>query len=373
MVRKLSHRCGADELFDYLNLIFRIADSDLEHKKLREIIMEEDLKTFIHNLPKAELHIHIEGTLEPELLFELAERNSVKLPYPSIEAARKTYNFSSLQDFLNTYYQCARVLLHEQDFYDLTRAYLKKIASQNVRHTEIFFDPQTHIAKGVAFETVLNGIIGALQDGRREPPGISSELILCFLRDLSAKSAMNTLRQALPYKNHIIAVGLDSSEVGNPPGKFREVFDLARREGFLCVAHAGEEGPARYIQEALDILKVVRIDHGVKCQQDEILMQHLIDAQIPLTVCPLSNIKLGIFDKMRDHNFRYLLERGICVTINSDDPAYFGGYIEENYIALQEALELTQAQLVQVTKNSFTASFLSDTKKQSYLDEIDGF
>jgi len=332
--------------------------------------MEDDLKTFIHNLPKAELHLHIEGTLEPELLFELAERNSVKLPYTSIEAARKTYHFNSLQDFLNTYYQCARVLLYEQDFYDLTLAYLKKVASQNVRHTEIFFDPQTHTAQGIAFETMLDGIAGALQDGRREP-GISSELILCFLRDLSAKSAMRTLRQALPYKDRIIAVGLDSSEIGNPPGKFKEVFDLARREGFLCVAHAGEEGPPGYIREALDILKVMRIDHGVKCQQDEILMQRLIDTQIPLTVCPLSNIKLGIFDKMRDHNFRYLLERGLCVTINSDDPAYFGSYIEENYIYLQEALELTRGQLAQAAKNSFTASFLSDTEKQHYIDEID--
>ncbi len=332
--------------------------------------MKDDLKTFIHNLPKAELHLHIEGTLEPELLFVLAERNSVKLPYTSIEAARKTYNFSSLQDFLNTYYQCARVLLHEQDFYDLTLAYLKRVASQNVRHAEIFFDPQTHTAHGVAFETMLDGITGALQDGKREP-GISSELILCFLRDLSAKSAMETLRQALPYKDCIIAVGLDSSEIGNPPGKFREVFDLARTEGFLCVAHAGEEGPPGYIREALDILKVVRIDHGVKCQQDETLMQRLIDTQIPLTICPLSNIKLRIFDKMRDHNFKYLLERGLCVTINSDDPAYFGGYIEENYIDLQQALELTREQLAQAAKNSFTASFLGDTEKQRYIDEID--
>jgi len=332
--------------------------------------MKDDLKTFIHNLPKAELHLHIEGTLEPELLFVLAERNSVKLPYASIEAARKTYNFSSLQDFLNTYYQCARVLLHEQDFYDLTLAYLKRVASQNVRHAEIFFDPQTHTAHGVAFETMLDGITGALQDGKREP-GISSKLILCFLRDLSAKSAMETLRQALPYKDCIIAVGLDSSEIGNPPGKFREVFDLARTEGFLCVAHAGEEGPPGYIREALDILKVVRIDHGVKCQQDETLMRRLIDTQIPLTICPLSNIKLRIFDKMRDHNFKYLLERGLCVTINSDDPAYFGGYIEENYIDLQQALELTREQLAQAAKNSFTASFLGDIEKQRYIDEID--
>ena len=332
--------------------------------------MEDELKTFIHNLPKVELHLHIEGTLEPELLFEFAERNSVKLPYASIEAARKAYNFSSLQDFLKTYYQCARVLVHEQDFYDLTLTYLKKAASQNVRYVEIFFDPQAHIARGVNFETVLDGIYCALQDGRQEL-GISSGLILSFLRDLSAKSAMQTLRQALPFKNRIIAVGLDSSEVGNPPSKFREVFDLARSEGFLCVAHAGEEGPAEYIWEALDILKVARIDHGVKCQQDEILMRRLIDSRIPLTVCPLSNIKLGIFDKMRDHNFKYLLERGLCVTINSDDPAYFGGYIEENYIALRKSLELTFAQLVQSAKNSIIASFLSDTEKQHYIDEID--
>ena len=332
--------------------------------------MENELKTFIHNLPKAELHVHIEGTLEPELLFELAERNSVKLPYASIEAARNAYNFTSLQDFLNTYYQCAKVLLQEQDFYDLTMAYLKRAASQNVRHTEIFFDPQAHTARGVAFETLLDGITGALQDGELEL-GISSRLILCFLRDLSEKSAMKTLRQALPFKNRIIAVGLDSSEIGNPPSKFSEVFDLARSEGFLCVAHAGEEGPVEYIWEALDILKAVRIDHGIKCQQDKLLMQRLIDNHTPLTVCPLSNIKLGIFDKMRDHNFKYLLECGLCVTINSDDPAYFGAYIEENYIALQQSLDLTREQLAQAAKNSFAASFLTDTEKQRHIDEID--
>lgn len=332
--------------------------------------MNDDLKRFIHNLPKAELHLHIEGTLEPELLFELAERNSVKLPYASIEAARKAYRFSGLKDFLNTYYQCMKVLLHEHDFYDLTLAYLKKAASQNVRHTEIFFDPQAHTARGVRFKTVVNGITAALEDGRRDP-GICSGLILCFLRDLSAESAIETLRQALPYKNRIVAVGLDSAEVGHPPGKFREVFDLARREGFLSVAHAGEEGPPEYIWEALDILKAVRIDHGVKCQQDEKLMQRLIDTQTPLTVCPLSNIKLRVFDKMRNHNFRYLLERGLCVTINSDDPAYFGGYIEENYIALQEALALTREQLIQSAKNGFKASFLSDTEKRRYIDEVD--
>ena len=330
----------------------------------------DDLNTYIHDLPKAELHLHIEGTLEPELLFELAERNSVKLPYASIDDARKAYHFSGLQDFLDTYYQCTKVLLREQDFYDLTRAYLMKAFSQNVRHAEIFFDPQAHTGRGVPFDTVLDGITGALEDGRREL-GISSGLILCLLRDLSAVSAMQTLKQALPHKDRIIAVGLDSAEIGNPPGKFREVFDLARRHGFLTVAHAGEEGPPEYIWEALDVLKVSRIDHGDKCQQDENLMQYLIETQTPLTVCPISNIKLRIFDKMSDHNFKYLLERGLCVTINSDDPAYFGGYIEENYRALQEALGLTQEQLTQAAVNSFTSSFLSEAEKLRYIEEIE--
>lgn len=332
--------------------------------------MADDLNTYIHDLPKAELHLHVEGALEPELLFELAESNSVKLPYASIEAARKAYHFSGLQDFLDTYYQCTKVLLRGQDFYDLTRAYLKKASSQNVRHAEIFFDPQAHTGRGVPFDTVLDGITGALQDGRREL-GISSGLILCLLRDMSAGSAMQTLKQALPHKDRIIAVGLDSAEIGNPPGKFREAFDLARRHGFLTVAHAGEEGPPEYIWEALDVLKVSRIDHGDKCQQDENLMQYLIKTQTPLTVCPISNIKLRIFDKMSDHNFKYLLERGLCVTINSDDPAYFGGYIEENYRALQEALGLTREQLTQAAVNSFRASFLSEAEKQRYIDEIE--
>ncbi|MEW6145053.1 MAG: adenosine deaminase [Thermodesulfobacteriota bacterium] len=329
-----------------------------------------DLNTYIHDLPKAELHLHIEGTLEPELLFELAERNSVKLPYPSIEAARSAYNFEDLEDFLDTYYECMKVLLREEDFYDLTTAYLKKAFSQNVRRAEIFFDPQAHTGRGIAFETVLDGITAALEDGRREP-GINSGLILCFLRDLSAESAMATLEQALPYKDRIIAVGLDSAELGNPPGKFREVFDVARREGFLTVAHAGEEGPPEYIREALDVLKVSRIDHGDKCQKDENLMQYLVKTQIPLTVCPVSNVKLRIFDKMSDHNFKYLLERGLCVTINSDDPAYFGAYVEENYRAVKDALGLTREQIAQAARNSFTASFLSDAEKKRYIDEIE--
>jgi adenosine deaminase len=324
---------------------------------------------FIHELPKAELHLHIEGTLEPELLFELAERNGIALPYASVEALREAYQFSNLQDFLDIYYQGAAVLLQEQDFYDLTRAYLEKVAVQNVRHVEIFFDPQTHTERGVAFETVLNGISAALADGRNQL-GVSSELILCFLRHLSAEAAMQTLQQALTYKDRIIAVGLDSSEAGHPPAKFRAVFERALAEGFLTVAHAGEEGPPEYIREALQLLQVSRIDHGVRCQEDEQLVQHLIETQMPLTVCPLSNIKLCVFNDMREHNIKQLLERGLCVTINSDDPAYFGGYLEENYRATQQALQLNRAQLAQLAKNSFTASFLDDTKKQRFISEI---
>lgn len=332
--------------------------------------MENELNTFIHDLPKAELHLHVEGTLEPELLFELAERNSVNLPYQSIEAARKAYNFSCLQDFLDAYYLGMKVLIREEDFHDLTTAYLKKAASQNVRRAEIFFDPQAHTGRGVAFETVLHGITQALHDGKREL-GISSGLILCFLRDLSAESAMETLIRALPHKDRIIAVGLDSAEVGYPPSKFEEVFAAARRAGFLTVAHAGEEGPPEYIWEALDLLKAMRIDHGVQCLKDEKLMLRLIETQIPLTVCPISNVRLRIFDKISDHNFKYLLERSLCVSINSDDPAYFGGYIEENYRAVKDALCLTREQLAQVARNSFTSSFLSETEKQRYIDETE--
>lgn len=331
---------------------------------------DDGLNSFIHDLPKAELHLHVEGTLEPELLFELAERNSVKLPYPSIDAARSAYNFSCLQDFLDAYYQGMKVLIQEEDFYDLTTAYLKKASSQNVRHAEIFFDPQAHTGRGVAFETVLDGITQALHDGKHDI-GISSGLILCFLRDMSAESAMETLRQALPHKDRIIAVGLDSAELGHPPGKFKEVFDATRRAGFLTVAHAGEEGPPEYIWEALDLLKAMRIDHGVQCQKDEKLMLRLIETQTPLTVCPISNVRLRIFDKISDHNFKYLLGRGLCVSINSDDPAYFGGYIEENYRAVKDALGLTREQLTQTAVNSFTSSFLSEAEKQRYIDEIE--
>jgi adenosine deaminase len=331
--------------------------------------MENDLDTFIHDLPKAELHLHVEGTLEPELLFELAERNSVKLPYPSIDAARRAYNFGCLQDFLDAYYLGMKVLIREEDFHDLTAAYLKKAASQNVRHAEIFFDPQAHTSRGIAFETVLDGITQALHDGKREL-GISSGLILCFLRDLSTEAAMETLMQTIPHKDRIIAVGLDSAEMGYPPSKFKEVFDAARREDILTVAHAGEEGPPEYIWEALDLLKAMRIDHGVQCQKDEKLILRLIETQTPLTVCPISNVRLRIFDKISDHNFKYLLGRGLCVSINSDDPAYFGGYVEENYRAVKDALGLSFAEIAQTAANSFTSSFLSEAEKQRYIDEI---
>jgi adenosine deaminase len=330
---------------------------------------QADLKAFIHALPKAELHLHIEGTLEPELMFAIAERNQLKLAYDSVETVRQAYQFTNLQSFLDIYYQAAGVLLHEQDFYDLTWAYLQKAAAQNVRHTEIFFDPQAHTERKIAFETVITGITQALQDGERQL-GITSRLILCFLRHLSAKEAMETLNQALPYKEQIIAVGLDSSELGHPPSKFKAVFAKARAEGFLTVAHAGEEGPPAYIWEALNELKVARIDHGVRCLEDERLVAHLAEHQIPLTVCPLSNIKLCVFPTMEAHNLRQLLERGLRVTINSDDPAYFGGYVEENFSAAQQALGLDKQSLGQMAANSFAAAFLPEPIKRKYLDEL---
>ena len=328
-----------------------------------------DIKTFIHELPKAELHLHIEGTLEPELMFAIAERNQLKLAYDSVEAVRQAYQFTNLQSFLDIYYAAAGVLLYEQDFYDLTWAYLQKAAAQNVRHTEIFFDPQIHTERKIAFETVITSITQALQDGERQL-GITSRLILCFLRHLSAKEAMETLNQALPYKEQIIAVGLDSSELGHPPIKFKAVFAKARAEGFLTVAHAGEEGPPAYIWEALNELKVARIDHGVRCLEDERLVAHLAEHQIPLTVCPLSNIKLCVFPTLEAHNLRQLLERGLRVTINSDDPAYFGGYVEENFSAAQQALGLDKQSLAQMAANSFAAAFLPEPIKRKYLDEL---
>jgi len=324
----------------------------------------------IARLPKVELHLHIEGSLEPELMFALAERNGVELPYSSVEEVRKAYGFSDLQSFLDIYYAGACVLLKEQDFYDLTWAYLLRCEDDEVCHTEIFFDPQTHTDRGVAFETVIEGISRALADGR-EQLGISSHLILCFLRHLSAAAAMETLAQALPYRDRIIAVGLDSSEKGHPPEKFVEVFDRARAEGFLTVAHAGEEGPPAYIEQALDLLKVTRIDHGVRCTEDPKLVRRLQKEQVPLTVCPLSNIKLRVFDRMEEHNLKQLLDDGLCVTVNSDDPAYFGGYIGQNFRETAEALNLDLDDLEKLARNAVTASFLDENGKANLMALID--
>ncbi|MBK4729136.1 adenosine deaminase [Oxynema sp. CENA135] len=314
----------------------------------------------IRDIPKAELHLHIEGTLEPELMFEIGRRNGVELPFESVEAARRAYHFHDLQSFLDIYYAAASVLQTERDFYDLTWAYLQRAAKDNIKHTEIFFDPQTHCDRGIEFDPVIRGIHRALEDGKTQL-GITSHLILCFLRHLSPEAAMNTLEKALPYRHWIIAVGLDSSEFGHPPRKFKAVFDRAREEGFLSVAHAGEEGPPEYIWEALDLLKVSRIDHGVRCLEDEKLVRRLVAEQIPLTVCPLSNIKLCVFPSMKDHNLKKLLDLGICATINSDDPAYFGGYIVENFQQAATALDLDEKDIETLAKNSFKASFLSET------------
>lgn len=330
----------------------------------------EQMNSSISNLPKAELHVHIEGSLEPELMLAIARRHQLTLPFSSVAAARYAYNFENLQSFLDLYYAGAGVLLDEQDFYDLTWAYLQKAASQNVRHSEIFFDPQTHTHRGVAFETVFNGIEQALQAGKQQL-GISTQLIMCFLRHLSAEAAMETLQQALPYQEALAAVGLDSSELGYPPYLFQDVFDKARAEGFLTVAHAGEEGPAEYIWEAINLLKVSRIDHGVRCVEDPELVKYLVDKQIPLTVCPLSNVKLRVFNSLAEHNLKQLLDLGLCVTVNSDDPAYFGGYIAENFQAVQEALNLSQDDIYQLAKNSFEASFLSPEEKQKLIAELD--
>jgi adenosine deaminase len=324
---------------------------------------------FIRGLPKAELHVHIEGTLEPELAFQLAAKNGVKLPYGSVEELRRAYQFSNLQSFLDIYYAGADVLRDEEDFYLLTQAYLRRAHAQGVVHTEMFFDPQTHSVRGVPLSMMLGGMRGAMLQAEREY-GMSSRLIMCVLRHLSASDAMRTLEEALPHKSDIAAIGLDSSEYGNPPAKFAEVFARARRAGWPAVAHAGEEGPASYIRDALDVLDAVRIDHGVRCQDDEALMQRLVDEQIPLTMCPLSNIKLRVFERMEQHNLKRLLERGIRVTVNSDDPAYFGGYILENYRAVEQALGLSRTQLKQLAENSIQASFLSEQDKRRWREAI---
>ena len=331
-----------------------------------------NITEYIKKIPKAELHLHIEGTFEPELMFEIAQRNKVEIPYQSVEEVKKAYQFSCLQDFLDIYYAGASVLLYEKDFYDLTMAYFKHCAEENVVHTEIMFDPQTHTKRGISFETVIKGIQKAREDAE-EKYGISSLLIMSYLRHLSEEDAFETLEQSLPYKHLIKAVGLDSSEKGNPPSKFQKVFEASVKEGYVPVAHAGEEGPAEYIWEALDLLKIARIDHGNNCLTDEVLVKRLVDEKIALTVCPLSNLELKVVDDLKDHPLKKMLNLGLKATVNSDDPAYFGGYMNANFLQTADALDLTKEDVKTLVKNSFEYSLLSDDEKQKYLIQVENF
>ncbi len=326
-------------------------------------------KKFVEGLPKAELHLHIEGTFEPELMFEIAERNGVKTKYASVDALKNAYRFSNLQEFLDIYYEGAAVLLEKRDFYDLTAAYLKRVSTENVRHVEIFFDPQTHTDRGVAFSKVIEGILDALADGEKEF-GITSRLIMSFLRHLSEEAAFKTLEEGLKYKDRIIGVGLDSSELGNPPSKFARVFAEAKKEGFLLMAHAGEEGPADYIWEALEVLDVDRIDHGNRCLDDDVLTAEISRRQIALTLCPLSNQKLQVCPDLTKHPVRKMLERNLLATIHSDDPAYFGGYMNANFLATAEALNLSRDELVRLAENGFKASFLDEAEKNRHIEAV---
>ena len=328
-----------------------------------------DIAEFVAGLPKAELHLHIEGTLEPELMFSLAERNRVRLPYESVEEVRAAYAFSNLQDFLDIYYAGASVLIEARDFHDLTAAYLARAHADNVRHVEIFFDPQTHTERGIAFDTVIDGIAGAL-DEARDRLGITSNMIMCFLRHLDQGAAFRTLEAAMPHRRRIAGVGLDSSERGNPPSKFREVFAAARAAGLAAVAHAGEEGPPEYVWEALDLLEVVRIDHGNAALEDERLVAELVRRRVPLTVCPLSNLALRVVEDMKAHPLKRMLELGLVATVNSDDPAYFGGYVNDNYVAVAEALDLSREDLVLLARNSFEASLLAPSAKAARAAEL---
>ena len=334
--------------------------------------MTSPLAQLVRQMPKAELHMHIEGSLEPELIFALAKRNQVSLRFDSVEALRHAYAFTDLQSFLDIYYAGASVLLTEQDFFDMTWAYLLRAQADQVRHTEIFFDPQTHTARGVVFATAITGIDRALRQGRTEL-GISSGLIMCFLRHLSEDEALATLEQALPFRSMLIGVGLDSSERDHPPEKFTRVWARCRELGLHLVAHAGEEGPPEYIKTALDVLQVERIDHGVRCLEDVELVRRLARERIPLTVCPLSNVKLRVFDTMAQHNLPALLDAGLAVMLNSDDPAYFGGYLNDNFVAVFNALPLERKHAQQLARNSFDAAFLDADSKQRYLDEVEQF
>lgn len=329
-----------------------------------------DVHELIDRLPKAELHVHVEGTLEPELMFELARRNRVNLPFSSVEALRAAYSFTRLQDFLDIYYQGMSVLRTADDFSELAGAYLTRAHADAVRHVELFFDPQGHTQRGIEFGVVLSGLRGALQEAERQW-GMTSKLILCFLRHLSEEEALATLSQAEPYLEHIAAVGLDSSELGHPPAKFQRVFDAARERGLKTVAHAGEEGPPEYVWEALELLEVDRLDHGNRALEDPKLVHHLRDAGITLTVCPLSNLRLGVVRNLRDHPVRRMLELGLRATVNSDDPAYFGGYINDNYRALADHSGLTAAEAVTLAKNSFSGSFLDSDAIRDHLSDVE--
>ncbi|TCD48678.1 adenosine deaminase [Chlorobium sp. N1] len=330
------------------------------------------MRDFIRGLPKAELHLHLEGTLEPDMMLELAARNSMQAPFPDVEAAEKAYRFTDLQSFLDIYYRSTAVLVTEEDFRQLTLAYLQKAAAQNVRHAELFFDPQAHTARGVAFETVLRGIERAAEEAHRTL-SVSTRLIMCVLRHLTEREGMRMLEEAVRWKRWITGIGLDSSERGNPPSKFRNLFRKAREEGFLLTAHAGEEGSAENVREALELLHLDRIDHGVHCMDDPQLVRELVRRAVPLTVCPLSNVKLGVFRSMQEHNLKAMLESGLMVTLNSDDPAYFGGYVNENFTAAAEALGLDFRQIATLAENSFRASSLNPVQKQLHLDELAGY
>ena len=330
---------------------------------------ESDVTKFVKALPKTELHLHLEGSFEPELMFKIARRNGIAIPYSSVDEVKAAYRFTDLQSFLDIYYAGANVLREEQDFYDLTMAYLSKVHAENVVHVEVFFDPQTHTDRGVSFEKVIRGIHSALEEGEKIF-GISHRLIVSFLRHLSEEAAFETLEMALPYKGIIAGVGLDSSELGNPPSKFERVFAKARKSGFIPVAHAGEEGPASYIREAIDLLHVVRIDHGNRCLDDAVLVKELADKQIPLTVCPLSNLELKVVDDLRQHPLKKLMDAGLCVTVNSDDPAYFGGYLTKNYTEPALALGLTKTEIAQLAINGFVASWLPEDEKLRYISRI---
>ena len=327
------------------------------------------LLEFIKKSPKAELHLHIEGTLEPEQMFALARRNNIQIPFKNINEAKKAYNFSNLESFLKIYYEGAKVLIKEQDFFDLTWAYALKCKEDNIVHAEIFFDPQTHTKRGINFDIVINGIYKALQKAQKEF-ALSFKIIMCFLRHLNEEEGFKVLDQAFTHKDKIYGVGLDSSETGNPPNKYEKLFKEAIEYGFITVAHAGEEGPPEYMWEALNLLNVKRIDHGVQCLKDEKLVEKLFESQIPLTVCPLSNIKLRVFNKLEDHNLKKMLDKKLMVTINSDDPAYFGGYLNQNLIETQAALNLSQDEVKTLLINSFKSSFLSEEKKKEWIDQI---